>query len=152
MTEADFMKREIPLAKRTLALAMVDLPRVIVCGPRSGAGKSTLLGFMLREWALRNAKAGVKRRGLFLSAHKFVEGGFDLEKEWSSADLVALDDLGSEKKIASSLTLSFLEMRTSDAKPLWITTPCDEDGLAEAYNSESIGRRAYALAMRLPVD
>jgi hypothetical protein len=126
------------------ARARMDEARVVALG-RSGSGKTSLLVAMMRARAARRAE-----RGLFVSA---VELGSARQRARLGAEapevvaalgaqLLLLDDLGTDRDLPSSPIVEVVWGRHAAARPTWVTTWLDEPAMAARYG-DGLARRVF---------
>ncbi len=131
---------------------------IVWVGP-SGSGKTTLACAAMRETAERVAKCSQKgdRRPthMFLRAAELAvaskqqalgEGTPEIVKRASSADLLVLDELGSEMRSPHWRDVEDVVFaRYERAMPTWVTTWTTADDIAERYG-EGFARRVFERA------
>jgi len=119
---------------------------LLIAGP-SGSGKTSLACALLRAWDARHPG----RQGLFTTAwdlggaraqHALGAGEAPAVERAKSADLLVLDDLGSERDAASSAVPDVIFARAQAGLPMWVTTWMSPQAIAQRYG-DGIARRLY---------
>ena len=119
---------------------------LLIAGP-SGSGKTSLACALLRAWDARNPG----RHGMFTTAwslgaaraqHALGAGEAPEVHRAKSADLLVLDDLGSERDAASNAVPDVIFARAQAGLPMWVTTWMTSQAIAQRYG-DGIARRLY---------
>lgn len=119
---------------------------LLIAGP-AGSGKTSLACALLRAWDARNRY----RHGMFTTAwslaaarshHALGAGEAPEVHRATSADLLVLDDLGSERDTVSSAVPDVIFARAQAGLPIWVTTWMTPEAIAQRYG-DGIARRLY---------
>jgi hypothetical protein len=142
--------RTVPQAFRWAAAegraALASGGSLLVVGP-SGSGKTSLVCALLRAWDA----AHPRRLGVFMPAwklgiarahHGLGQGEApDVERAMTTR-LLVVDDLGSERNIATNAVPDVIFARALAALPTWVTTWMTPADIAQRYG-DGIARRLY---------
>ena len=119
---------------------------LLIAGP-SGSGKTSLACALLRAWGARNPG----RQGIFASArslgvaraqHALGAGEAPEVVRACSADLLVLDDLGSERDTPTNAVPDVIFTRAEAGRPMWVTTWMTPQAIAQRYG-DGVARRLY---------
>jgi hypothetical protein len=155
------LERSIPPALRWCHLDAPELParvygpaiavaegachedRVCLMGA-TRAGKTSLAVAMLRAWVARNERSALfvhaYRLGVARIQHPAGHGEAPLVEAAMRAPLVLLDDLGSERDIATSPLADVIFERHAQDLPTWATTGLTREPLAARYGAGVVAR------------
>jgi hypothetical protein len=138
------VRRERAIAEGRAALASGG--SLLVVGP-SGSGKTSLVCALLRAWD----DAHPRRLGVFMPAwklgiarahHGLGQGEApDVERAMTTR-LLAIDDLGSERNIATNAVPDVIFARALAGLPTWVTTWMTAAEVAQRYG-DGIARRLH---------
>ena len=117
---------------------------MLFCGP-SGCGKTSLACALLRKWeALNPGRQGVfmsaRRLGVARMQHGYFRGEAPEIARATSADLLLLDDLGTECNTSDNAVPHVIYARYNAGLPTWVTTGITASAVTQRYG-EGITRR-----------
>lgn len=142
--DAPLLAERVAMLERHRAKLMELPPRAVLVGP-AGSGKSSVLAAMVRLGASRGrwprfAHAFELARAR--AVHRLGDGEPEQVTRCMNADILALDDLGNERKTELSAVEDVVFERHAEDLPLWVTTPFGPDELAKRYG-DGLARRVY---------
>jgi hypothetical protein len=138
------VRRERAIAEGRTALASGG--SLLVVGP-SGSGKTSLACALLRAWdAVHPRRLGVFmpawKLGIARAHHGLGQGEApDVERAMTTR-LLVIDDLGSERNIATNAVPDVILARALAGLPTWVTTWMTAAEVAQRYG-DGIARRLY---------
>jgi hypothetical protein len=106
-------------------------PGLYIVGP-AGAGKTCA--------AVAMGRAAYPRGMAFAQAVRLSGQGFAAPEELLAAPCVLIDDLGSEKRMSSSLIADVIHERHARDMPIWVTSAIEPRDMATQYG-DGVARR-----------
>jgi hypothetical protein len=125
----------------------VSASRVILMGP-SGSGKTSLAVAMARAWVDHHKQAATFVLATDLaSARSRSRLGSEADEVHQAigAPLLVLDDLGTDRDIATSAVTEVIFKRHAESRATWITTAMNIDEMRAKYG-DGVARRVFERA------